>query len=142
MTNIGTASGCTLDLNGFRITTSQVIIYENHVLTIIDSSEKKTGSMGALWVDGGHVTMRDGINAGGNTRSGLDAAFAAAPNGSTVTVLGGDSITAYLDGGKSLTLALNGKDVSNIYVGRSEGANSLTVTGTGNIQNIYVHQDN
>lgn len=60
MTNIGTASGCTLDLNGFRITTAQVIIYENHVLTIIDSSEKKTGSMGALWVDGGHVTMRDG----------------------------------------------------------------------------------
>lgn len=52
MTNIGTASGCTLDLNGFRITTSQVIIYENHVLTIIDSSEKKTGSMGALWVSG------------------------------------------------------------------------------------------
>lgn len=142
MTNIGTASGCTLDLNGFRITTSQVIIYENHVLTIIDSSEKKTGSMVALWVDGGHVTIRDGINAGGNTRSGLDAAFAAAPNGSTVTVLGGDSITAYLDGGKSLTLALNGKDVSNIYVGRSEGANSLTVTGTRNIQNIYVHQDN
>lgn len=84
----------------------------------------------------------DGINAGGNTRSSLDAAFAAAPNGSTVTVLGGDSITAYLDGGKSLTLALNGKDVSNIYVGRSEGANSLTVTRTGNIQNIYVHQDN
>ena len=254
VTNIGTASGCTLDLNGFLITPSQVIIYENHVLTIIDSSEKKTGSMGALWVDGGYVTIRDGsyaeliasyadsikitgegtvkirkiqmicetggsdkkvvadllkpgyavyladekaspatytfvndyhnrnntssgylqqylpgdfkdspvvlpegqyytvaahthdfadsaqttcacglpsdhatvnadgecaacgkvfiaevkddkdnisyyadgINAGGNTRSGLDAAFAAAPNGSTVTVLGGDSITAYL----------------------------------------------
>lgn len=60
VTNIGTASGCTLDLNGFRITTSQVVIYENHVLTIIDSSEKKTGSMGALWVDGDHVTIRDG----------------------------------------------------------------------------------
>ncbi len=298
--NIGTANGCTLDLNGFRITTSQVIIYKDHVLTIMDSSAEKSGSMGALWVDGGHVTIRDGsydeiiasyadsikitgegtvkirkiqmtgenggsnkkvvadllnpgyavylvdenttpatytlvdgyhnrnntssgylqqylpgdykdspavlpagqyytvaahthdfadstqttcacgltcdhatvnadgkcatcgkvfavevkddkdnisyyadgINAGGNTRSGLDAAFAAAPNGSTVTVLGGDSITAYLDGGKSLTLALNGKDVGNIYVGRSEGANSLTVTGTGNIQNIYVHQGN
>lgn len=60
MTNIGTASGCTLDLNGFRITTSQVIIYENHVLTIIDSSEKKTGSMGALWVSGYAFRYEDG----------------------------------------------------------------------------------
>ena len=60
VSNIGTASGCTLDLNGFRITASQVIIYKDHVLTIIDSSEKKTGSMGALWADGGHVTIQDG----------------------------------------------------------------------------------
>ena len=60
VSNIGTASGCTLDLNGFRITTSQVIIYKDHVLTIIDSSEGKTGSMGALWADGGHVTIQDG----------------------------------------------------------------------------------
>ena len=60
VSNIGTASGCTLDLNGFRITTSQVIIYKDHVLTIIDSSEKKTGSMGALWADGGRVTIQDG----------------------------------------------------------------------------------
>lgn len=301
VTNIGTANGFTLDLNGFRITTSQVIIYRDHVLTIIDSSEKKTGSMGALWVDGGHVTIRDGSyaeliasyadsikitgegtvkirkiqmlgetggsnkkvvadllypgyavylvdendspakytlvngyhnpyntssnylqqylpgdykdsptvlptgqyyrvaahthdfadstqttcacgltcdhatvnadgkcaacgkvftakvkDAGGNTsyyadgfypnseniRSGLDAAFAAVSDGSTVTVLGGDSIVAYLDGGKSLTLALNGKDVSTIYIGRSEGTNSLTVTGTGNIRSLYVHKDN
>ena len=60
VSNIGTASGCTLDLNGFRITTSQVIIYEDHVLTIIDSSEGKTGSMGTLWADGGRVTIQDG----------------------------------------------------------------------------------
>ena len=60
MTNIGTASGCTLDLNGFQITTSQVIIYENHVLTIIDSSEKKTGSMGALLVSGYAFRYEDG----------------------------------------------------------------------------------
>ena len=60
VSNIGTASGCTLDLNGFRITTSQVIIYKDHVLTIIDSSEKKNGSMGALWADGGRVTIQDG----------------------------------------------------------------------------------
>ena len=60
VSNIGTASGCTLDLNGFRITTSQVIIYEDHVLTIIDSSEEKTGSMGTLWAEKGHVTIQDG----------------------------------------------------------------------------------
>ena len=58
--NIGTASGCTLDLNGFRITTSQVIIYEDHVLTIIDSSKEKTGSMGTLWAYTGRVTIQDG----------------------------------------------------------------------------------
>ena len=64
VSNIGTASGCTLDLNGFRITTSQVIIYKDHVLTIIDSSEGKTGSMGTLWADGGRVTIQDGSYAG------------------------------------------------------------------------------
>ena len=64
VSNIGTASGCTLDLNGFRITTSQVIIYEDHVLTIIDSSEEKTGSMGTLWAEKGHVTIQDGSYAG------------------------------------------------------------------------------
>ena len=58
--NIGTASGCTLDLNGFRMGGTQTKIYKDHVLTIIDSSEGKTGSMGALWADGGHVTIRDG----------------------------------------------------------------------------------
>ena len=307
VSNIGTASGCTLDLNGFRITTSQVIIYKDHVLTIIDSSEKKTGSMGALWADGGHVTIQDGsyaeiiasyedsikitgegtvkirkiqmlgptggsntkvvadllkpgyavylvdenttpatytivdgyhndrnfsgnylqqylpgntkdstaelpegqyytvlahdhgftvstettcptgcgftcdhssVGADGtcdrcgtvftakvtnadesetvyyadgyypnseNTRSGLDAAFEAAEDGSTVTVLGGSTVVAYLDGSKKLTLALNGKDVTTIYVGRdvTQGIdNSLTVTGKGNIQSLYVHKDN
>ena len=60
VSNIGTASGCTLDLNGFRITTSQVIIYEDHVLTIIDSSKEKTGSMGTLWAYTGRVTIQDG----------------------------------------------------------------------------------
>ena len=300
VTNIGTASGCTLDLNGFRITTSQVIIYKDHVLTIIDSSENKKGSMGALWVDGGHVTIQDGsyaeliasyadsikvtgegtvkirkirmlgdytgsnkkvvadllnpgyavylvdekagtttivngyynaentpsnylqqylpggykdsnaalpegqyytvlphthdfadstvtacacgktcdhaaVNADGkcdgcaavftakvtdtdgntvyyadgfypnteNTRSGLDAAFEKAESGSTVTVLGGSSITGYLDGGKALTLDLNGKTVSSLYVGRYSNKNSLTVTGTGDIGGLglYVHAD-
>ena len=58
--NIGTASGCTLDLNGFRMGGTQTKIYKDHVLTIIDSSEGKAGSMGALWADGGHVTIRDG----------------------------------------------------------------------------------
>ena len=309
VSNIGTASGCTLDLNGFRITTSQVIIYEDHVLTIIDSSEGKTGSMGTLWADGGRVTIQDGsyaeiiasyedsikitgegtvkirkiqmlgptggsnkkvvadllkpgyavylvdesgetatytvvdgyynakntssgylqqylpgnykdstaelpegqyytvlahdhgftvstvntcptgcgftcdhssVGADGtcngngcgtvftakvtnadesetvyyadgyypnseNTRSGLDAAFEAAEDGSTVTVLGGSTVVAYLDGSKKLTLALNGKDVTTIYVGRdvTQGIdNSLTVTGKGNIQSLYVHKDN
>ena len=37
-----------------------MIIYENHVLTIIDSSEKKTGSMGALWVSGYAFRYEDG----------------------------------------------------------------------------------
>ena len=64
VSNIGTASGCTLDLNGFRITASQVIIYKDHVLTIIDSSEEKTGSMGTLWAEKGHVTIQDGSYAG------------------------------------------------------------------------------
>ena len=58
--NIGTASGCTLDLNGFRMGGTQTKIYKDHVLTIIDSSEGKTGSMGALWADGGRVTIQDG----------------------------------------------------------------------------------
>ena len=305
VSNIGTASGCTLDLNGFRITASQVIIYEDHVLTIIDSSEEKTGSMGTLWAEKGHVTIQDGsyaeiiasyedsikitgegtvkirkiqmsgdysgsnkkvvadllnpgyavylvdesgetatytvvdgyynvynngnlqqylpgpykestttlaerqyytvakhdhgftvgtettcptgcgftcdhssVGADGtcsgcgtvftakvtnadasqtvyyadgyypnseNTRSGLDAAFEAAEDGSTVTVLGGSTVVAYLDGSKKLTLALNGKDVTTIYVGRdvTQGIdNSLTVTGKGNIQSLYVHKDN
>ena len=303
--NIGTASGCTLDLNGFRMGGTQTKIYKDHVLTIIDSSEKKTGSMGALWADGGHVTIQDGsyaeiiasyedsikitgegtvkirkiqmlgdysgsnkkvvadllnpgyavylvdesgetatytvvdgyynvynngnlqqylpgpykestttlaegqyytvlahdhgftvstvnpcpngcgftcdhssVGADGtcvgcgtvftakvtsadesetvyyadgyypnseNTRSGLDAAFEAAEDGSTVTVLGGSTVVAYLDGSKKLTLALNGKDVTTIYVGRdvTQGIdNSLTVTGKGNIQSLYVHKDN
>ena len=78
----------------------------------------------------------------GNTRSGLDFAFAAAATGSTVMVLNGDSATAYLDGGKDLTLELGGKSVDTIYVGRSEGVNSLTVTGTGNIRSLYVHEGN
>ena len=300
VTNIGTANGFTLDLNGFRLTDGQMILYEDRNLTIIDSSEKKTGSVGTLWAKDGHATIQDGsyaeliaskadsikitgegtvkirkismtgytdgsnkkvvanllepgyavylvdenaspatytlvdgyhnqnntsggylqqylpggykdspavlpagqyytvaahehdfadstqttcacglscdhatvnadgvcaachavftakvtdangnvsyyadgFNDSGNTRSGLDFAFAAAVTGSTVTVLGGDSITACLDGGKSLTLALNGKDVDTIYVGRSEGANSLTVTGAGNIRSLYVHQNN
>lgn len=296
VTNIGTASGCTLDLNGFQISTSQVIIYKDHVLTIIDSSEKKTGSMGALWVDGGHVTIQDGsyaeliasyadsikitgegtvkvrkirmlgdysgsnkkvvadllepgyavylvdettgtkelvngyynlynngnlqqylpgpykesnnhlkdgqyytvaahdhdfadstqttcacgktcthdsVDAGGkcagcgmtftakvtdgdgntvyyadgaydngNSRSGLDFALEAASSGSTVTVLGGSSVTGYLDGGKALTLNLNGKNVRHLYVGRSSGVNSLAVTGAGDIDSLYVHKDN
>ena len=80
-----------------------------------------------------------------NTRSGLDAAFEAAEDGSTVTVLGGSTVVAYLDGSKKLTLALNGKDVTTIYVGRdvTQGIdNSLTVTGKGNIQSLYVHKDN
>ena len=58
--NIGTASGCTLDLNGFRMGGTQTKIYKDHVLTIIDSSEGKAGSMGALWADGGRVTIQDG----------------------------------------------------------------------------------
>ena len=303
--NIGTASGCTLDLNGFRMGGTQTKIYKDHVLTIIDSSEGKAGSMGALWADGGHVTIRDGsyaeiiasyedsikitgegtvkirkiqmlgdysgsnkkvvadllnpgyavylvdesgetatytvvdgyynvynngnlqqylpgpykestttlaerqyytvakhdhgftvstettcptgcgftcdhsnVGADGtcvgcgtvftakvtsadasqtvyyadgyypnseNTRSGLDAAFEAAEDGSTVTVLGGSTVVAYLDGSKKLTLALNGKNVTTIYVGRdvTQGIdNSLTVTGKGNIQSLYVHKDN
>ena len=305
--NIGTASGCTLDLNGFRMGGTQTKIYKDHVLTIIDSSEGKTGSMGTLWADGGRVTIQDGsyaeiiasyadsikitgegtvkirkiqmlgptggsnkkvvadllkpgyavylvdesgetatytvvdgyynakntssgylqqylpgnykdstavlpdgqyytvlphehgftvstvkicpngcgftcdhssVGADGtcvgcgtvftakvtsadasetvyyadgyypnseNTRSGLDAAFEAAEDGSTVTVLGGSTVVAYLDGSKKLTLALNGKNVTTIYVGRdvTQGIdNSLTVTGKGNIQSLYVHKDN
>ena len=304
MTGMGTDNGYTLDLNGFRMAAKRAIFYANAKygddnLTIIDSSEAKTGSVGGIWADGGHVTIRDGsydeiiasyadsikitgegtvkirkiqmtgetggsnkkvvadllypgyavylvdekagtttlvngyynqdntnsgylqqylpggykdsttvlpagqyytvlphehdfadstqttcacgktcthdsvgadgtcagcgrvftasaTDAGGNTvyyadgfypgtentRSGLDAAFAAASDGSTVTVLGGSSITAYLDGGKTLTLALGGKAVDTIYVGRSEGENSLTVTGTGNIRSLYVHAGN
>ncbi len=78
----------------------------------------------------------------GNTRSGLDVAFEQAETGSTVTVLGGSSATAWLDGGKALTLELNGKTVSSLYLGRSDGVNSLTVTGTGDIGSLYVHKDN
>ena len=297
VTLLGTANGYTLDLNGFRLTDGQMILYEDRNLTIIDGSEKKIGSVGTLWALKGYATIQDGIyaeliasnadsikitgegtvkirkismtdytdgsnkkvvadlldpgyavylvdenkktetlvngyynkdNTGNlqqylpgpykdadthledgqyytvkahthdfadstqttcacgktcthdsvdadgkcagcgkvftakvvdsdntttyyadgfypnseNTRSGLDAAFAAVSSGSSVTVLGGSSVTAYLDGGKSLTLELGGKSVSSIYVGRSEGANSLTVTGSGNIRSLYVHQDN
>ena len=77
-----------------------------------------------------------------NTRSGLDVAFEAAPAGSTVTVLGGSSVTGYLDDGKTLVLDLNGKTVSNLYIGRKKGINALNVTGTGDIGSLYVHADN
>ena len=305
VTNIGTASGCTLDLNGFRVKDGRAIFYASEKygddnLTIIDSSKNKTGSVGGVWADGGHVTIRDGrydeiiasysdsikitgegtvkirkiqmtgenggsnkkvvadllnpgyavylvdekagtttivngyynaentpsnylqqylpggykdsnaalpegqyytvlphthdfadstvtacacgktcdhaaVNADGkcdgcgmsftakatdtagntvyyadgfypnteNTSSGLDAALAAAVDGSTVTLLGGSSIVGYLDGGKALTLDLNGKTVSSLYVGRYSNKNSLTVTGTGDIGGLglYVHAD-
>ncbi len=60
MTLAGTANGCTLDLNGFHAGGSQTRIIKDHVLTIIDSSEGKTGSVGGIWADGGHVTIQDG----------------------------------------------------------------------------------
>ena len=297
-------NGYTLDLNGFRVTDWRAIFYANEKygddnLTIIDNSEAKTGSVGGVWADGGHVTIRDGrydeiiasysdsikitgtgtvkirkiqmtgenggsnkkvvadllepgyaiylvdekagtttivngyynaentssnylqqylpggykdslaelpegqyytvaahdhsyadstqtscacgktcahdaIGADGvcagcgtvftakatdpnnntvyyadgfypnsaNTRSGLDVAFEQAEAGSTVTVLGGSTVVGYLDGEKSITLELNGKSVSTLYVGRSNDANSLTVTGTGDIGSLYVHKDN
>ena len=77
-----------------------------------------------------------------NTRSGLDFAFEAAASGSTVTVLGGSSPTAWLNNGKELTLELNGKSVRDIYVGRNNGTNSLTVRGNGSIGSVYVHANN
>ena len=295
VTLLGTANGYTLDLNGFRLTDGQMILYEDRNLTIIDSSEAKTGSVGALWADGGKAVIRDGnfaeliasyedsikitgegtvkirkiqmlgdysgsnkkvvadlLNQGyavylvdenkktetlvngyynmfntgnlqqylpgpykdadthledgqyytvkphthdfadstetvcacgytcihdsvdadgkcagcdkvftakvtdtddntvyyadgifpesGNTRSGLDIAFANASSGSTVTLLGSNAV-GYLDGGKELTLALGGKSVNNLYIGRERSGNSLTVTGTGSIGSVFVHAD-
>ena len=77
-----------------------------------------------------------------NTRSGLDIAFEKAPGGSTVTMLGGSSVVGYLNGGKELTLALNGKSVKSIYVGQESSANRLTVTGTGSIGYVFVYNGN
>ena len=304
MTGMGTDNGYTLDLNGFRVKDGRAIFYASEKygddnLTIIDSSKNKTGSVGGVWADGGHVTIRDGrydeiiasysdsikitgegtvkirkiqmtgenggsnkkvvadlLNPGyavylvdekagtttivngyynaentpsnylqqylpggykdsnaalpegqyytvaahthdfadsndtdcecgktcthdsvdtdgvcagcaavftakvtntdgntvyyadgfypntENTRSGLDAALAAAVDGSTVTVLGGSSVTGYLDGGKTLTLKLDDKNVSSLYIGREEGINALNVTGSGDIGSLYVHAGN
>lgn len=294
-TLLGTANGYTLDLNGFKLTDGQTILYENRNLTITDSSEAKTGSVGTLWASKGHATIQDGIFAeliaseadsiritgegtvkirkismtgytngsnkkvvadllapgyavylvdenagtqtlvngyynknnignlqqylpgdykdstavlpdgqyytvkphehsyadstvttcecgkicthdtvdaygkcagcgkvftasvtdsgktvyyadgtftGGNTRSGLDVAFEKAEAGSTVTLLGGSSVTGWLDGGKTLTLELNGKTVGYLYIGQKEGINALNITGTGDIGGLYVHADN
>ena len=295
-TLLGTANGYTLDLNGFKLTDGQTILYEDRNLTIIDSSEKKTGSVGTLWAKDGHATIQDGIYAeliasnadsikitgegtvkirkismtgytdgsnkkvvadllepgyavylvdgntgtrtlvngyynlynndklqqylpgpykesnkalpdgqyytvaahdhsyadstvtdcecgktcthdsvgadgvcagcgrvftasvtdtddntvyyadgifteSGNTRSGLDIAFENASSGSTVKVLGGSTIVGYLDDGKELTLALGGKSVNSLYIGRERSGNSLTVTGTGSIGSVFVHAD-
>ena len=63
VTLLGTANGYTLDLNGFRLTDGQMILYEDRNLTIIDSSEKKTGSAGTLWALKGYATIQDGIYA-------------------------------------------------------------------------------
>ena len=76
----------------------------------------------------------------GNTRSGLDIAFGNASSGSTVTLLGSNAV-GYLDGGRELTLALGGKSVNNLYIGRGSSGNSLTVTGTGSIGSVFVHAD-
>ena len=295
VTLLGTANGYTLDLNGFRLTDRQMILYEDRKLTIIDSSEEKTGSVGTLWAHKGYATIQDGIyaeliasnadsikiigegtvkirkismtgytdgsnkkvvadlldpgyavylvdeNAGtqtlvngyynkfntgnlqqylpgpykdattvlpdgqyytvavhdhsyadstvitcecgltcdhadvstdgkctgcgrvftvkvtdpddntvyyadgifpdsGNTRSGLDIAFENASSGSTVTLLGSNAV-GYLDDGKELTLALGGKSVNSLYIGRERSGNSLTVTGTGSIGSVFVHAD-
>ena len=78
----------------------------------------------------------------GNTRSGLDVAFEKAEVGSTVTLLGGSSVTGYLDGGKTLALDLNGKNVESLYIGRVKGINALNITGSGDIGSLYVHADN
>ena len=93
--------------------------------------------------DGNISYYADGYNStSGNTRSGLDFAFEAASTGSTVTVLGGSSPTAWLNNGKELTLELNGKSVRDIYIGRNNGTNSLTVRGNGSIGTVYVHANN
>ena len=79
----------------------------------------------------------------GTSRSGLDIAFDAAKDGSSIIVLsGGDSVTAHLDdnSGKALTLILNGKDIGSLYV-EGGGKNTLTVTGSGNIQSLSVYLD-
>lgn len=60
VTLLGTANGYTLDLNGFRLTDGQMILYTDRNLTIIDSSEARTGSVGALRADGGKATIQDG----------------------------------------------------------------------------------
>ncbi len=295
-TLLGTENGYTLDLNGFKLTDGQTILYEGRNLTIIDSSEAKTGSAGILWAYKGHAIIQDGIFAeliaseadsikitgegtvkirkiqmlgdysgsnkkvvadllypgyavylvdenkeseklvngyynplntgdlqqylpgpdkeadthleegqyytvkphehsyadstettcecgktcthdtvdadgkcagcgkvftakvkdgegntvyyadgtftGGNTRSGLDVAFEEAEIGCTVTLLGGSSVTGYLDGGKTLALDLNGKAIKNLYIGQEEETNALNITGTGDIGSLFVYAGN
>ena len=60
MTLAGTANGYRLDLNGFHAGNSQTIISKDRVLTIIDSSKEKAGSMGTLWAKDGKVIIQDG----------------------------------------------------------------------------------
>ena len=60
MTLAGTVNGFTLDLNGCQVGDNPVHIIQGRTLTIVDSSEKKTGSMGTLWADDAHVTIQDG----------------------------------------------------------------------------------
>ena len=91
--------------------------------------------------DGSTVYYADGVFPdSGNTRSCLDIAFGNASSGSTVTLLGSTAV-GYLDGGKELTLALGGKSVNSLYIGRESNGNSLTVTGTGSIGSVFVHAD-
>ena len=91
--------------------------------------------------DDNTVYYADGIfPESGNTRSGLDIAFENASSGSTVTLLDSNAV-GYLDDGKKLTLALGGKSVNSLYIGRESSGNSLTVTGTGSIGSVFVHAD-
>lgn len=83
-----------------------------------------------------------------NLKSGLYFAIRDAESGSTVTALASSDPDrpyypgGYVKDGKSLTLNLNGKEIGAIYVGNYTNGNTLTITGKGKINTLYVDQGN